>query len=100
MTLEDAYENWHNQDFEDETAPLPNSVKNAATDDLGLTHETFGSMMGELPNAIYVLTIPSGETAFSTKELQNLCKALVDKKMAVYHCIQSNIGTRKTNEEG
>ena len=47
-----------------------------------------------------MLTIPSGETAKSVEELELLNKALVDKKMNVYHRIMNEIGARETNDQG
>ena len=101
LELEDAHENWHVQETsgEDE-GDLPDSVENAAINDLGLNFESFQSLTNEWPNATFVLTTPSGETASSTEELEDLYKALVDKKMAVYYRAQSPIQPRESNEDG
>ena len=104
MRLEEAHSNWYNQDFDAEDGStettLPDSVQNAAINDLGLNYESFNSLINEWPNATYVFTTPAGETASSTEELNQLYKALVDKKMAVYHRIQYNLDARQTGDDG
>ena len=101
MTLEAAHQNWENQEMsgEDEET-LPDSVRNAAINDLGLNYESYETLSQEWPNATYVLTTPSGETAKSVEELELLYKALVDKKMNVYHRVLNEIGARETNDQG
>ena len=101
MTLEAAHQNWENQEMsgEDEET-LPDSVRNAAINDLGLNYESYETLTQEWPNATYVLTTPSGETAKSAEELELLYKALVDKKMNVYFRIQDEIAAKRTNEAG
>ena len=104
MRLEDAHSNWYNQDFDAEDgsqeSTLPDSVQNAAINDLGLDYASFQSLSNEWPNATYVFTTPAGETATSTEELEQLYKAIVDKKMAVYHRIQANVDMRQSGEDG
>ena len=70
---------------------LPDSVMNAAINDLGLNYESLQSLTQEWPNATFVLTTPSGESAKSVQELEDLYKALVDKKMIVYYRAQRNM---------
>ena len=90
MTLEAAHQNWENQEMsgEDE-ADLPDSVRNAAINDLGLNYESYETLTQEWPNATFVLTTPTGETAKSIEELERLYKALVDKKMDVKHRVMN-----------
>ena len=99
MVLEEAHANWHVQDFDDMETDLPDSVKNAAINDLGLKYESFESLTNEWPNATYVMTTPAGESASSVEELEQLYKAIVDKKMEVYHRIQKQLDSR-SNESG
>ena len=81
MTLEAAHQNWENQEMsgEDE-ADLPDSVRNAAINDLGLNYESYETLTQEWPNATFVLTTPTGETAKSIEELELLYKALVTRR--------------------
>ena len=101
MTLDAAHENWAVQDFSEENEEtIPDSVRNAAINDMGLTYESFESLTNEWPNSTFVVTTPAGETATSVEELEAVFKAVVDKKMAVYHRIQNNIEPRESNDEG
>ncbi|MCP4742272.1 MAG: hypothetical protein GY871_08615, partial [Actinomycetales bacterium] len=101
MTLEAAHENWGVQDFSEENEEtIPDSVKNAAINDMGLNYESYEALSEEWPNSTYVLTTPAGETATSVEELEAVFKALVDKKMDVYHRIQNGMESRETNEQG
>ena len=99
MELDEAHNNWHVQDFDDMEADLPDSVKNAAINDLGLNYETYETLTNEWPNATYTLTTPAGESASSVEELEQLYKAIVDKKMTEYHRIQNQQDSR-SNESG
>jgi len=101
MTLEAAHDNWAVQDFSEENEEtVPDSVKNAAINDMGLNYETYESLTNEWPNSTFVLTTPAGETASSTEELEALFKTVVDKKMTTFHRIQNAIEPRETNEQG